>query len=278
MNIPKHTEQYRKDLLFKNYSKNTIKNYVFQVDLFLRYFEDKFTEPSKINEQSIKDWLMLAKTKNSMSHKISAIKLFYVYTIKQPLKFKYISYPRSEQHLPQPLSQDEVRALFQNCDNRKHMAILGLLFVCGLRVGEVIALKPEHIDRANMVIHIKQAKGMKDRMVPMTDDLLKLLEKYYREYRPKQYMFEGQFWPQYSARSINQFIKAIGVKAGIKKRLHAHVGRHSCFSQMLANGVDMAIIQRAAGHKNISTTQIYAKVTSAVLQNTNPYKGLLAHG
>jgi site-specific recombinase XerD len=278
MNIGKYIELYTADLQFKNYAKNTIENYACQLDLFLRYFDGKFTKPSEVNEREIKNWLMQAKTINSRKHRISAIKLFYIHTVKQPLKFKHISYPRSEQHLPQPLSQDEVMALFQNCDNRKHMAILGLLFVCGLRVGEVIALKPEHIDRANMVIHIKQAKGMKDRMVPMTDDLLKLLEKYYREYRPKQYMFEGQFGPQYSARSINQFIKAIGVKSGIKKRLYAHIGRHSCFSQMLANGVDMAIIQRAAGHKNISTTQIYAKVTSAVLQNTNPYKGLLAHG
>jgi site-specific recombinase XerD len=271
MNIPKYTEQYGKDLLFKNYAKNTIDNYVFQVDLFLRYFNGKFTEPSKINETAIKEWLMLANTINSRKHKISALKLFYRYTVKQPLKFKNIEYPRAEQHLPQPLSEHEVKALFDNCTNKKHKSILGLLFMSGLRVGEVLRLKPEHIDRANMVVHIKQSKGMKDRQAPMSLPLLKLLESYYREYKPKEYLFNGQFGLMYSERSVNQFIKDIGVKAGIKKRLHSHLGRHSCFSQMLANGIDLAIIQSAAGHENIRTTRIYAKVTPVIINKITPY-------
>lgn len=272
MNIPKYIELYRKDLQFKNYATNTIENYVCQVDMFLRYFDNKFTEPSKINESSIKEWLMQAKTINSRKHRISAVKLFYIHTIKQPLKFRHIPYPRSEQHLPKPLSEIEVKALFSVCDNKKHKAILGLLFMCGMRVGEVIKLKAEHIDRANMVIHVKQAKGMKDRIVPMNDYLLKLLEDYYREYRPTEYFFNGQFSNQYSDRSVNEFIKVLGAKANIKKRLHAHLGRHSCFSQMLANGVDMAIIQKICGHQNIRTTQLYAKVTPQVIQNTIPYQ------
>jgi site-specific recombinase XerD len=271
MNIPKYVESYRKDLLFKNYANNTIENYVCQVDLFLRTHIDKFTEPSKINEVSIKSWLLEAKTINSRKHRISAVKLFYKLTIKQPLKFKTIPYPRSEQHLPQPLSETEVKALFEACENLKHKSILGLLFLCGMRVGEVLKLKPEHIDRANMVIHVKQAKGMKDRIVPMSEQLLKLLESYYRAYKPKGFMFNGQFSNQYSERSINQFIKDIGAKAGIKKRLHSHLGRHSCFSQMLANGVDMAVIQRVAGHSNINTTRVYAKVTSSLINRTTPY-------
>jgi len=265
-----YIEMYCRDLQYKNYSENTIKNYCCQVEAFLNYFND-LNDPKRINESAIKEWLMQAKTINSRKHRISAVKLFYIHTIKQPLKFKHISYPRSEQHLPQPLSSVEVKALFDVCDNKKHLAILGLLFMCGMRVGEVIKLKPEHIDRANMVIHIKQAKGMKDRIVPMNDYLLKLLEDYYRAYRPTEYMFNGQFSNQYSDRSVNQFIKDLGVKAGIKKRLHAHLGRHSCFSQMLANGVQMSVIQRVAGHVSQRTTLIYAKVTSQVIQNTIPY-------
>ena len=272
MKIGKYLELYTEDLRFKNYAQNTIENYVCQVDLFLRYFGGKFTKPSEINETAIKEWLMQAKTINSRKHRISAVKLFYIHTIKQPLKFKHISYPRGEQHLPQPLSSVEVKALFDVCDNKKHKAILGLLFMCGMRIGEVIKLKPEHIDRANMVIHVKQAKGMKDRIVPMNDYLLKMLEDYYRAYRPIEYMFNGQFSNQYSDRSVNQFIKDLGAKASIKKRLHAHLGRHSCFSQMLANGVDMAVIQRIAGHASQKTTSIYAKVTSQVIRNTIPYQ------
>jgi site-specific recombinase XerD len=271
MNIGKYVELYSEDLRFKNYAKSTIENYSFQVGLFLRHFNDIATKPREINEKQIKEWLMLANTVNSRTHKISALKLFYKYTVRQPLKFKSIEYPRAEQHLPQPLSEHEVRALFDACDNLKHKAILGLLFLSGLRVGEVLRLKPEHIDRANMVIHVRQSKGMKDRQTPMSENLLKLLETYYRQYKPKEYMFNGQFGTMYSDRSVNQFIKQIGLKAGIKKRLHSHLGRHSCFSQMLANGIDLAIIQSVAGHENTRSTRIYAKVTSTIINKTTPY-------
>ena len=94
MNIPKYVEMYRKDLEFKNYSFNTIKNYVFQVEMFLKNYNSEFTEPSKINEQTIKSWLMQFKTRNAMCHSLSALKLFYKITVKQPMKFKYIEYPR----------------------------------------------------------------------------------------------------------------------------------------------------------------------------------------
>lgn len=274
MHIPKYVEQYRKDLKFKNYAESSIENYVSQVLSFLNYFDGKFTEPCKINETAIKDWLMLAKTINSRKHRISAVKLFYIYTIKQPLKFRHIEYPRSEQKLPQPLSESEVRLLFKHCENLKHKAILGLLFMCGMRVGEVINLKPENIDRFNMVIKVIRGKGNKDRIVPMSEDLLKLLETYYREYKPKEYMFNGQFTNQYSDRSVNEFMKQIGVKAGIKKNLHSHLGRHSCFSQMLSNGIDMSVIQKIAGHQSAKTTAIYAKVTSTIINKTTPYQNL----
>ena len=271
MNIPKYTEQYRNDLLFKNYSHNTIDNYVSQLDLFLRFYNGIETEPSKINESQIKQWLILAKTTNSMKHRLSALKLFYKYTIKQPMKFRYIEYPLSEQKLPQPLSELEVKMLFSACSNLKHKAILSLLFMCGMRVGEVIKMKPTDIDRMNMVIKVNEGKGKKDRIVPINNQMLKLFEDYYRAYKPKEYMFNGQNSLQYSDRSVNQFIKDLGKKAGIKKKLHAHLGRHSCFSQMLANGVDMAIIQKIAGHSNIKTTHLYAKITSSIIQNTIPY-------
>lgn len=274
MEITKHLIQYRKDLEFKNYAENSIENYVSQVASFLNYFDGKFADASRINETVIKDWLMLAKTINSRKHRISAVKLFYIHTIKQPLKFRYIPYPRSEQKLPQPLSEAEVRLLFKHCDNKKHKSILGLLFMCGMRVGEVINLKPENIDRFNMVIKVIGGKGNKDRIVPMSEDLLKLLETYYREYKPKEYMFNGQFTNQYSDRSVNEFMKQIGVKAGIKKNLHSHLGRHSCFSQMLSNGTDMAVIQRIAGHQSAKTTAIYAKVTSTIINKTTPYQNL----
>lgn len=271
MNIPKYIEQYRKDLLFKNYSENTIDNYASQVYLFLKFYDGKQTEPSKINEAQIKDWIMLAKTTNSMKHRLSALKLFYKHTVGQPMKLKYVEYPRSEQKLPTPLSKLEVEAMFKVCDNKKHTAILALLFMCGLRVSEVINLRLEDIDDANMVIHIKQAKGKKDRIVPMNEQLLKVLSDYIYLYSPKVYLFNGQFDLKYTDRSINNVLQNLASKAKITKHVHAHLCRHSCFTQMLSNGVEMAIIQKIAGHKHISQTMMYARITPTIIQNTIPY-------
>lgn len=271
MDIGRYLNLYSEELTFKGYSTNTIKNYSFQADLFLRHFNSKVTKPSEIKESWIKSWIMEAQTINSRKHKISAIKLFYKYVGKQPLKFKNIEYPRSEQRLPQPLSEHEVKLLFDNCDNVKHRAILSLLFFCGMRVGEVLSLKPQHIDRHNMIIMVVGGKGNKDRQVPMSASVLSLLEKYYKQYKPKEFMFNGQFDLQYSQRSVNQFIKEIGKKAGIKKHLHSHLGRHSCFSQMLCNGIDISIIQSIAGHANPKTTMIYTKITSTLINKTTPY-------
>ena len=96
---------YRKDLILKNYAKVTVKNYVSQVGIFLNHYDRTFTEPSKINETAIKDWLLLSNSVNGRKHRISALKLFYALTIKQPMKFKYIQYPRSDKRLPIVLSQ-----------------------------------------------------------------------------------------------------------------------------------------------------------------------------
>jgi site-specific recombinase XerD len=92
---------YRNDLKLKNYSENTIKNYSCQVEVFLKHFQNEFTEPAKINEAAIKNYLLQFKTRNAMCHALSALKLFYSKTIKQAMKMKHIEYPRSEKKLHQ---------------------------------------------------------------------------------------------------------------------------------------------------------------------------------
>lgn len=262
MNIPKYIELYRKDLLLKNYSNNSIDNYVSQVNCFLNYFNNKFAEPSKINEQQIKDWLLLAKSINGRKHRISALKLFYYLTIKQPLKFKYIEYPKSDKKLPIVLSQEEIQKMFSVCDNIKHKVVLALLYSAGLRVSELINLKWAHIDRSRMVINIIQAKGKKDRQVMLSPELIPLLEKYWREYKSKEYVLNG--WknePQYSERSVGQVIKQLAEKAGIKKKVWTHLIRHCSFTHLLEQGTDLGIIQKLAGHNSIKTTQTYTHIS-----------------
>jgi len=261
MNIGKYIELYSEDLRLKNYSDNTIKNYCSQVELFLKYFNSSVTKPSEISEKKIKQWLLMANTINSRKHRLSAVKLFYSLTGKQPLKFKYIEYPRSEKKLPIVLSQEEIQRMFNACENRKHKVILSLLYACGLRVSELINLRWRDIDRSRMVINIIGAKGHKDRQVMLPEVIIPILEEYYRKYRPVEFVLNGQFGPQYSSTSVGEVIKQLATKAGIQKRVYTHLMRHCSFTHMLENGTDLNIIQRIAGHNSVKTTAIYAHIS-----------------
>lgn len=277
MQIPKYIELYRKDLILKNYAQCSIENYISQVKCFLEYFNDKFTEPSKINESSIKDWLLLANSINGRRHRLSALKLFYSLTIKQPMKFKYIEYPRQEKKLPIVLSQEEIQKMFSVCDNKKHKVILALLYSCGLRVSELINLKWEHIDRLRMIINVVQAKGKKDRQVMLAPQLIPLLEDYYREYKSKVYVLNG--WKnelQYSERSVGQVVKQLAQKAGIRKKVWTHLIRHCTMTHLLEQGTDISIIQKIAGHSSPKTTQKYTHISHNLISKVNsPLSGIV---
>lgn len=275
MEIPKRIEMFRKDLELKNYSLNTIENYVSQVSLFLRSFYGKYTEPSKIPERDIKEWLLQANSINGRKHRLSALKLFYKFTVRQPMKFRYIEYPRSERKLPQPLEVSEIQRMIDVCENTKHRLIICLLYSTGMRVSELINLKLSDIDKAKGVIHIIQAKGHKDRQVPLDPQLLDLLTMYHYEYEPKEYLLNGQFGPQYSERSVNEMLKTIAAKAGINRRVHAHLLRHSNATHLLESGTDISIIQRLLGHNSPRTTQIYTHISTAVVSKVKtPMSGI----
>lgn len=265
----KWLERYSTDCKLKYSSKATQDNYIHSVGVFLNYFSN-YREPKEVPTQKIKEWLLSCKNENTRNHRLCAIKSFYQITVGMPVKLDKIPYSRKTQKLPMPLSIEEVTLLFKACKNKKHEAIMSLLFGCGMRVGEVLNLKPQHIDRSRMVIHVVNGKGLKDRFVPLDPFVLKKLEEYYRQYKPKEWMFNGQFSTnetptQYTERSINQFLKDIAKDAGISKRLYSHLGRHSYASQLVENGTDLGIIQNILGHKKQSTTLIYAKITSSTI-------------
>lgn len=265
MNIGKYLELYSEDLRIKNYSNNTIQNYVSQVKCFLEYYNNVATKPSEISERQIKEWLLLSNSINGRKHRISAVKLFYKLTGKQPLKFKNIEYPRSSKKLPQVLSVEEVQKMFNVCENLKHKVILALLYSCGLRVSELINLRWTNIDRSRMIINIISGKGNKDRQVMLTQSLIPLLENYYREYKTKDYILGGQFGEQYSSRSVLQVMKQLGSKAGINKRVWTHQMRHNCFTHLVEKGVDISLIQKIAGHEKQSTTLLYTHISHNIV-------------
>jgi site-specific recombinase XerD len=225
---------------------------------------------------------VLTKTKaNSQRHAHSAIKLFYTNVVGQPMKFKHIPYAKKEQKLPQPLEMEEMLAMVNVCENKKHLVILYLLYGCGLRNQELIDLKWAHIDRVANVIYVIQGKGKKDRKVQLFADLVRVLEEYYRAYpelKGNEYVLKGQFTNQYSQKSVNEVLKQLAKKAGIKRNVHAHLLRHGYASHMLDAGVDLRTIQELLGHASSKTTEIYTHVSKRHIANTvSPMTLVLQH-
>jgi integrase/recombinase XerD len=262
MNIGKYLEMYSDDLKLKNYSSNTIENYKSQVGLFLKHFDKVATKPSEISEKQIKEWLLMANSINGRKHRISAVKLFYKLTGKQPLKFRHIEYPRSEKKLPQIIDKTYLLESINKIQNKKHKAIIALAYSTGMRVSEVCNLLIADIDSKRMIITIRQSKGKKDRIVALSSKILEILREYFKEYKPKTYLFNGQFGDQYSHTSCNQIVKQY-----LGKEFHFHQLRHSNATALLEAGTDLRIIQKHLGHASSKTTEIYTHVSTNLLQS-----------
>lgn len=261
MDIRKWIEKYSIDCGLKYSSIRTRENYISSVGSFLKYFENEI-EPKSIRTESIKKYLLTFNTINTRNHKLCAIKSFYEITVNMPIKLDKIPFSKKDKKLPIVLSVDEIQRMFDVCENKKHKVILALLYSCSLRVSELINLKWEHIDRSRMIINIIQAKGKKDRQVPLNDKLISLLEDYYKEYLSKEYVLNGQFSLQYSDRSVGEVVKQLAEKAGIKnKRVYTHLMRHTSATHLVESGTDINLIQRLLGHSNVKTTAIYTHIS-----------------
>ena len=157
--------------------------------------------------------------------------------------------------------------MLENVHNLKHLCIIQLLYGAGLRVSEVLDLKLTDIESKNMLIHVRNSKGNKDRVVVLSEKLLEDLRKYFMRYKPKDHLFEGQNAPRYSAKSIQNLVKAAASRAGIKKRVTPHMLRHSFATHLIEKGMDIRYVQEMLGHQSIKTTQIYTHVTDSARRN-----------
>ena len=249
----------RRELILRNYTSSTTQTYT----SCLKCIIFKIGETPSIDQ--IKDYLITIKNYSYHKQMTGTIHRYFEFVLKQKLDLSDIPYPRREYKLPEILSVQEIQLIFDKCKNTKHRAIISLLYGCGLRISEVLNVKIVDIDSSRMVINIKQAKGLKDRQAILDIPLLKLLRDYFKEFRPKQFLFNGQFGLQYTASSINQMLKYYADKAGIKKRIHAHKLRHCFGTHLLEQGTDMSLIQKLLGHKHVETTQIYAQINTALL-------------
>ena len=177
--------------------------------------------------------------------------------------------------LPNILTTEEAKNILNSIVNLKHRAIISTIYSCGLRISEAVNLKIQDIDSKVMIIKIVNAKGKNDRVVMLSEKLLELLREYFKEYKPKSYLFEGQFGEKYSARSIQQIFNNAVKKVKIKKKVTVHSLRHSFASHLLDNGSDIRFIQKLLGHRHLSTTQIYTHITpTSVKRIKSPFDSI----
>ena len=264
----------RKIMEVKRYSENTIVTYCSFLD---KVQKDLNTPLFRLSEKDLYNYLYKKINGEKISRStqkqlVNALRLYFIEVLNLETNFHFLLPRKSDFVVPEVLSKNEVRQILIQVKNLKHKAILALLYSSGLRIGEVINLKMNHIDSERMTIIVKGGKGVKDRLVPLSENLLILLREYYKSYRPKDFLFEGQNSPKYSNSSANQFIKKYVMRAGIKKKVTAHTFRHSYATHLLENGTDIRIIQKLLGHNSIKTTMIYTHVTDQnVLAISSPF-------
>ncbi len=246
--------------IYLNYSPRTKDNYLCHIKDFLDSLGDK--QIIHCNSKDFQSYLDNYKftSVSQQNQVINAIRFLYKYGLDK--KYDKVSFkrPKSEKKLPRVIDHDHIITQLTKIKNIKHKTILSLAYSVGLRVSEIINLKIEDIDSKRMLIHIKNAKGRKDRIVPLSENMLTLLRNYFKECRPVEYLFNGQDSPRYSAGSCNAIVKKY-----LGEKYHIHQLRHSCFTNLLETGVDLRIIQKIAGHSNVKTTEIYTHVSRKLL-------------
>lgn len=252
-------------LQIKRYSFSTIGSYRNAILKIINAFPS--ADISELSKKQIEDFINLQVTHKKISRAyqkqmVGALKLFYNDFLRKNYDLFYLYPDRREYKLPEILSKDEVKLLINNITNIKHKAIISSLYSAGLRLEEVLNLKPDNIDSDQMLLRIKSAKGNKDRNVVLSVKLLLLLRKYYKLYKPKEYLFEGQKGGKYSSTSVQKIMKKALSIAGIKKAATPHTLRHSYASHLLEAGTDIRVIQELLGHNSIKTTQIYTHITA----------------
>ena len=264
-------EQFSRWLQSRRYSDNTVKSYTDVLKSFLLFHHEKRVGDLTNDDLIAYNNDYILKNEFSASYQnqvVNAVKLFFRTVENKRMDEALIHRPKREKKLPNVLSKEEVKLILNAHSNIKHKAMLSLIYSCGLRCSELLALKPVHIDSKRNILIIKQAKGKKDRIVPLSDKILALLREYYKAYKPKAYLFEGQNAGQaYDDRSLQQVLKQAIQKVGITKAVTLHWLRHSYATHLLENGTDLRYIQELLGHNSSKTTEIYTHVSTKSIQN-----------
>jgi site-specific recombinase XerD len=259
----------------RRYSINTINTYESMLAIFFRFYDQKIigviTKADVLNFNT--SYILVNNFSFTYQNQmISALKLYNTCFTGMPLELDMLERPKKAKRLPEVLSIEEVKQILVRCQNLKHKTLLSLLYSCGLRIGEALSLKLTSIDSKRRLLHVKSGKGRKDRYIPISETMIKLLTQYYKAHQPEVYLFEGHLGGPYSRTSARQILSRLMLQTGITKHVTLHTLRHSYATHLLENGTDIRFIQELLGHNSPKTTMIYTHVSTLSLEKIkNPF-------
>lgn len=260
---------FRRYLSQQRYSEKTIHHYTEGLKVFLQFTGKPISEITNADlERFNHDYVIMHQYSLSFQNQIiNAVKLFFRSIHNTRFNVDAVERPRREHKLPNVLSKEEVKKIISTTANKKHQTMLSLIYACGLRRSELLSLKPDDVDSNRGLLIIREAKGKKDRIVPISQKTIEMLRDYYKAYKPAKWLFEGQNkGEKYSETSIQEVLKCAIKKAGITKPVTLHWLRHSYATHLLESGTDLRYIQELLGHKSSKTTEIYTHVTMQSIQ------------
>ncbi|MGW8185413.1 MAG: site-specific tyrosine recombinase/integron integrase [Candidatus Moraniibacteriota bacterium] len=266
MNLQELLLKIKDELKLRNYSRRTIESYLFCLNEYFKYAKIIKREPEIA---VIKKYLLKKQEAGQSSQTINlhlqAIKYFYREIIKSPTNVD-IKFAKTASKLPVVLSRKEIEKIIGAIDNKKHRALISFSYSAGFRVSEAINLKIKDVDLEELTIHIKGAKGNKDRISIIAEKLKPEILELTAMRDLNEYVFTSNRGGKLTERTAQKVFERALEKSGIKKEATFHSLRHSFATHLLENGVDVRYVQELLGHANIRTTQIYTKVTNPALR------------
>lgn len=271
-----YQEECRSVLEQTTYSRSTKDSYLSVFMHFLDYFH--WRHPSLIGDEEIRDYLFLQRARSSSYQNlvINSLKFFFENVYHKKIEHQYILRPRKGHYLPDYFSREEMAAIIDQLKNIKHRLLIIIGYAAGLRRSEIQELKPSDINLEKNLVFIRDSKGNKDRYSVLPSGFRSLFERYMKSYSPQVFLFEGSRpGSRYSFTSMSSVLSKAAKRAGIERRVHLHMLRHSFATHLLEEGHDIRYIQEFLGHATIKTTERYTHVVNdATRRIRSPFDGL----
>ncbi len=266
-------DKLKTELKLRGFSPLTVRNYSFFVEKFLKQ-TNKTVE--QLNQEDVRQYLSSMfedKSKNTIMLAAASLKFFFTEILKKEVG--NIKMPKKDKKLPEVLTKEEVSKLINSAETRKSRLMISLLYSSGLRVSELVHLKPQDINFSENTGWVRAGKGSKDRMFILSNGLGNELQEYSKKRKDAKYLFSQD--SPLTTRNVQKIVKHIRNRSEIQKRVTPHTLRHSFATHLLEAGTDIRMIQSLLGHASLNTTQIYTHIsTDQIKKIQNPLDNLMS--